>query len=288
MHDDSSSKGAAPKNRFLAVVAVAFFGFFLYQAYLNFFGYTGDHLTRHDQRILERAEGGEAHAQFLMGGFRMGGRQALPKDLEAARGWFEKAAAQGYAPAQYRLGALHRHGEGVPKDSKEAARLFGLAAESGDLPARNALAELHLYGEGVEENSERALELFRSAADEGFAPAQRNLGYLAAEGRGMARDFGAALAWYRKAAEQSDNIAMSNLGLMYEHGQGVEADPLRAWDCYYRAGLRGYRGARKHRERIEAKLPAEWHAKGLYERDGRDCLEGGFRKIMKPVSRVRE
>ncbi len=288
MADDSSTTGPAPKNRLLGVFVIAFFGFFLYQAYLNFFAYTDDAPTRHDQRILERAEGGEAHAQFLMGSFRMGGRQALPRDPEAARDWFERAVAQGYPPAQYRLGELHRRGEGVPKDPRAAARLFEMAAESGDLPARNALGELLLHGEGLEEDPERALALFRSAAKAGHAAAQRNLGYAAAEGRGMERDYAVALDWYRKAAEQSDALAMSNFGLMVEHGQGLEADPLRAWDCYYRAGLRGYRGARKHRERVEAKLPAEWHAQGLYEREGRDCLGGGFRKITKPVSRVRE
>jgi len=271
----------------ILVGAAACFGFLLYQAYLSFFVYTDDNPTRHDARILDQAGDGDAHAQYLMGGFLVTGRQGMEPDQAAAIRWFEAAVAQSYAPAQFRLGDIYRRGEGVEKNPAEARRLFGLAAEQGDLAARNALGELHFHGEGVEKSAEAALEQYRLAAEAGFAPAQRNMGFMAAGGHGMAQDYAAAMDWYRKAAEQTDAIAINNVGLMYEHGQGVEADPLRAWDCYFISSLWGYGGARKHRDRVEASLPAEWRNKGLYQRELRDCLSGAFKQRTPPVSRVR-
>ncbi len=277
------SKGCA-----LKVFVGLFFIFFIYQAYLNFFVYTDDNPTRHDLRILDDAEDGQAHAQYLMGVFRTTGRQGIEQDFVAARRWLEASAAQGYGPAQFRLGDLFLHGKGGEKNLDEAVRLFGLAATGGDLPARNALGERYSRGEGVEKSNETALKHYRQAAEAGLAAAQRNMGFMASGGHGMARDYAVALVWYRKAAEQADGLALSNMGIMYERGQGVDPDPLRAWDCFYRAGLQQCKVAHNHRTRLEKSLPPEWHQKGLYERDGRDCLSGKAKRIMQPVSRVRK
>jgi TPR repeat protein len=279
----TTSKGYA-----LVVIAIIFFAFFGYQAYLNFFVYTEDNPTRHDLRILDDAEDGQAHAQYIMGVYRTTGRQGIERDFVKARRWFEASAAQGYSPAQFRLGDLYRHGKGVEKNLDEAVRLFRLAAEAGNIPAQNALGDLYFRGEGVELSVETALKHYRQAAESGLARAQRNMGIMAAGGHGMDRDYAVALAWYMKAAEQSDGVAFCNLGIMYANGQGVEVDPLRAWDCFYTATLLQYKGAQNHRIRLEKTLPAEWHQKGLYERDGIDCLSGSAKRIMRPVSRVRE
>ncbi len=265
-----------------------FFIFIIYHAYLNFFVYTDGNPTRHDLRILDDAKDGQAHAQYLMGVFRTTGRQGIERDFVAARRWFETAAAQGYGPAQFRLGDLFRYGKGGEKDLDEAVRLFGLAAAGGDLPALNALGEVYFHGEGVEKSAETALEHYRQAAEAGLAAAQRNMGFMAAGGHAMDRDYAVALAWYKKAAEQADGLAFSNMGIIFENGQGVDPDPLRAWDCFFKAGLLQCKAAKNHRTRLEKTLPPEWHQKGLYERDGRDCLSGRAKRIMRPVSRVRE
>jgi len=270
------------------VIVGFFFTFFGYQVYLNFFVYTENNPTRHDLRILDDAEDGQADAQYSMGVYRTTGRQGMEFDLTAARNWFEASAAQGYAPAQFRLGDLFRHGKGVEKNLDEAVRLFRLAAEGGYPPARNALGNLYFRGEGVEMSAKTALKHYRQAAEAGLATAQRNMGIMAAGGHGMPQDYTAALTWYQKAAEQSDGVAFCNLGIIYENGQGVAVDSLRAWDCYYTASLLDYKCAKKHRPRLEKTLPDEWHQKGLYERDGRDCLSGVTKRIMPPVSRIRE
>jgi len=53
--------------------------------------------------------------------------------------WFRKAADQGFAEAQYRLGDMYARGLGVAKSDAEATRWFKLAAAQGHERARKAL-----------------------------------------------------------------------------------------------------------------------------------------------------
>jgi TPR repeat protein len=49
--------------------------------------------------------------------------------------WWRKAAGQGYAAAQYRLGVMYDTGKGVPQDFVQAHMWFDLAASQGNKPA---------------------------------------------------------------------------------------------------------------------------------------------------------
>ena len=55
----------------------------------------------------------------------------LQKDYKKAFEWYEKAASQGYADAQYSLGNMYKYGRGVEKDSKKAKKLFKEACDGG-------------------------------------------------------------------------------------------------------------------------------------------------------------
>jgi TPR repeat protein len=46
------------------------------------------------------------------------------KDYKQAVYWYQKAADQGYAGAQYNLGFMYVNGKGVLKDDKQAVYLF--------------------------------------------------------------------------------------------------------------------------------------------------------------------
>jgi TPR repeat protein len=48
----------------------------------------------------------------------------VPRDYVKARQWYEKAADQGHAGAQYNLGVLYAEGLGVPLDTMKARELF--------------------------------------------------------------------------------------------------------------------------------------------------------------------
>ena len=97
----------------------------------------------------------------------------MPQDYVQARQWFEKAAAQGLAVAQYKLGYLYAEGQGVPQDYV------------------------------------RAREWYERAATQGLAVAQYNLGYLYAEAHGVPQDYIQAHKWYNLAGANGDKEAAS-------------------------------------------------------------------------------
>lgn len=71
--------------------------------------------------------------------------QSTPVQLLGAREaayWLGRAAAQGYAPAQYNLARLYFDGSGVPRDLVLAYVYLSQAAEQGDEPAIKALGQL--------------------------------------------------------------------------------------------------------------------------------------------------
>lgn len=75
------------------------------------------------------ADGGDVRAQYALG---LLARQE--GDDAAAVGWYRKAAAQQFAPAQAELASLVAEGLGVPKDPAKAVSLAGAAA--ADTPLR--------------------------------------------------------------------------------------------------------------------------------------------------------
>ena len=60
-----------------------------------------------------------------------------------------RAAEQGHAAAQVRLGAMYANGEGVLKDAAEAVRWYRLAAKQGHVPAQYNLGVMYTNGRGV-------------------------------------------------------------------------------------------------------------------------------------------
>ena len=50
--------------------------------------------------------------------------------------WYRKAADQGYADAQFNLGKMYEHGQGVPQSAKAAAVWYRKAADQGDAEAQ--------------------------------------------------------------------------------------------------------------------------------------------------------
>ena len=65
--------------------------------------------------------------------------QGVPRDYKAAVKWYELAANQGYAKAQYNLGVMYVIGEGVPKDNATTYMWWNIAASKGYPAARKKL-----------------------------------------------------------------------------------------------------------------------------------------------------
>ena len=62
--------------------------------------------------------------------------------MEALK-WYRKAAEQGYAAAQFNVGALYYNGECVEEDEEEALKWFRKAAAQGYDRAKNVLERLN-------------------------------------------------------------------------------------------------------------------------------------------------
>jgi hypothetical protein len=68
--------------------------------------------------------------------------QGVPQSDAEALKWINKAAAQGYAPAQGNLGYIYYNGVGVRPDVVQAIRWYTKAAAQGYAPAQTSLAHI--------------------------------------------------------------------------------------------------------------------------------------------------
>lgn len=110
----------------------------------------------------------------------------------------------------------------------ESIKQLRKAAGEGNADAQARLGLLYYRGRGVPQDFAEALRWSRQAADQGDAVAQFNLGFMYAKGRGMPPNYAETARWYRKAADQGNIEAQFNLGLMYDQGQGVPQDSVEA------------------------------------------------------------
>ena len=161
------------------------------------------------------------------------------RDYKQAVEWYQKAADQGYADAQYDLGRMFNMGFGVTKDNAKAVEWFQKAANQGHADAQNYMGYMYDEGFGVTEDDAKAVEWYQKAANQGHASAQNNLGGMYENGRGVTKDYAKAVEWYRKAANQGDEFAQYNLGKMYDIGYGVPKDYAMAVEWYQKAANQG-------------------------------------------------
>jgi TPR repeat protein len=94
---------------------------------------------------------------------------------------FRLAAAQNNPRAQYNLGLMYQHGDGVTQNYPDALRWYRLAAAQGDATAEDVLGDMYLTGEGVAENKSEAVRWYRLAAARGDVNAVDALGGLNSE-----------------------------------------------------------------------------------------------------------
>jgi len=162
-------------------------------------------------------------AQYFLGEMYIDG-SGVERNVEKAMFWYELAAKQGYAKAQYRLGFIFRSYDeygGKSKENKLAVYWYEKAAKQGDDYAQWHLALLHHTVPEVE-------------------------------------DYKKALYWYTKSAEQANIWAQRNLGDLYESGDGVLQDYVTAHMWYNIAYANGNPLARISRDRVAEKMtPAQ-------------------------------
>ncbi len=177
---------------------------------------------------------------------------ATPEGRRAFR-QFEQRAENGDAEAQYRLATILETGwDSVPVDSVRALDLMQRSARNGFPPAMNYLG--YLYGKGYKVGDRKLIPVdrdssvmwLRRSADAGDPRAVSNLAYLllndTVSGRTPEERLGAdstAYAYLVKGANAQIPTAFSMLGDMYRDGRWVKRDTLKAAANYEAALERG-------------------------------------------------
>jgi TPR repeat protein len=152
------------------------------------------------QAVVEKAEQGEADAQFKLGLMYFNGKVVSQNYSEGGK-WFRKAAEQGHADAQFVLGSMYLGGKVVSQNYSEAVKWFRKAAEQGYADAQFVLGSMYLSGKGVTQNYTEVVKWVRKAAEQGHAEAQFRLGSLYISGKGVSQNDSEGIKWVRKAAD---------------------------------------------------------------------------------------
>lgn len=130
------------------------------------------------QMLTPLANAGNSLAQYRLGMLHYHG-QGVPEDEKQAIYWWKKAAAQGYTEAMFQLGSAYLFGaqtaKFVPDPDREAALWYFQAASAGHAEAQYHLGLLFLAGKGVVDNRQEAARWFRKAAAQGHPEAKKAL-----------------------------------------------------------------------------------------------------------------
>src|SRR5205823_5356940 len=78
------------------------------------------------------------------------------KDEKQATYWYQKAAEQGNANAQFNLGVCYAKGTGISKDAKQAVYWYWKAAEQGEVKSQMNLGVCYTNGTGVPKDDKHA------------------------------------------------------------------------------------------------------------------------------------
>jgi len=226
-----------------------------------------------NEGLRQSAEAGDARGQFSLAA-----RLEREKKYDEALKWYERAAAQGFGPAELNLAHMYENGIGVTKDTAQARRRYRkmaelgdpdgrfrtarLAAQAGDFGealkyyergARDGewrstldLGELYEHGRGVKQDLKRAISLYEKFAERS-AWARFKLGVLY-----MDIDPARAHAWLKRSAADGNARAHNNLGWMHEKDLGIKADQAAAREHYLSGHRRGSPEAKGNLERIFA------------------------------------
>jgi localization factor PodJL len=179
------------------------------------------------EELRQAAMEGDQRAQFVVATRLLEGDG--PSEPQAALRWFLKAAGQGHAPAQYRVGVMYERGTGMPANLAMARAWYQRAAEKGNVKAMHNLA-------------------VALASDETSAP-----------------DYAAAAKWFAAAAAYGIRDSQFNYGVLLEKGLGVPANLEEAYFWLALCGRAGDREASDRAQQIARQLAGD-RSKALDER----------------------
>ena len=191
-----------------------------------------------------RAMAGDPVAQFCLG-FMYTHGQGVGKDPQKARKWYEKAILQSYLPAHNNVlvGLIRSK---ITTDKAKVIELIQLVqwmAEHGNPVAQYNLGLIYSQGYGVPRDSTSAAEWYQKAAAQGYARAQNDLGLIYLEGRGIEKNLKEAAKLFKMAADQGHSNAQYRLAVMFVTGEEVEKNAKEAAKLFKMAADQGHSDA---------------------------------------------
>lgn len=182
-----------------------------------------------------------AQEQFRKGEDYYYGTPTVFRDYQSAFDCYHKAAMQGHAMAQCRLGLMYREGQGTAKDEKKAFCWFMKAANAAQSCPRGKfyVGRCYHYGHGVQKDYKEAVRWYTIGAKEGDSYSQTNLGNCYELGEGVEIDYSTAAYWYELSAKQGESLAQCNLGILYKYGRGVTKDKSKAFSLFKQSANQG-------------------------------------------------
>lgn len=162
----------------------------------------------------------------------------------------QEAIRAGNPSAYFETGRRYMEGFGVPQDLKEAARWYQIAAENALAPAQFRLANLYEKGHGVKMDLQTAHQWYERAAQAGNIKAMHNLAVLYAEGIDGTPNLNQASYWFRQAASHGLKDSQFNLGVLYIKGLGVERDLIESYKWFALAATQGDTDAGQKRDEL--------------------------------------
>ncbi|MCI7008077.1 MAG: SEL1-like repeat protein [Parabacteroides sp.] len=182
---------------------------------------------------------GNAEAQYKLGECYEDGLGGLEEDPELAFEWYKKAAEQNYPDALYVAGLFYEDGDVIEQDIPKAFQYYNQAAELGDSGAQLHLSHAYRFGDGIEMDPEMAFYYASLAADSNDSVGLLFLSDYYRFGIGTDVNYEKAVEYAQLAVDQEYIPAYSSLGWLYENGQGVPEDKQKAFDLYMEAARRG-------------------------------------------------
>lgn len=159
--------------------------------------------------------------------------------------------------ANIAVAMMYMNGIGVELDTEKAFEYFNIAADNGSAKAQYYVGQMYENGISVEQDYSLALEYYLKAADSDFSPALNQIGYLYFNGYGVDVDFSSTVYYQKLAALQGYAPAQVNLGYLYENGYGVERNLNTALTYYEFAADSNYEGAEEAALRVRALMNEE-------------------------------
>lgn len=146
-------------------------------------------------------------------------------DNKNAKKWYEKAARQGNASAQYNLAQLYTTLKNSDEQAYVKAKYWYEKAIAGGIDdAYNNLASLYMQGLGTKQDKNKAFELFKMGAKKGDSTAQVNVAVLYAWGEGISHNKMEAYVNFKKALQSGKSEASEYLDKLCQESAWVCKD----------------------------------------------------------------